>query len=257
MQSFPSHSVHVTVTAQSKSMQIPLQVIIPSHTMKVADTHALIDSRADISCLDYQFACRHCLPLTKLQTPVLIQNADLAENKRGPIWYTCHLFISIKGITHEVTFHVMACGKENLILGLLWLKTINPTIDWQLKTIAIFESTDQSKCLYEFHTHNTFQHNKTPPKSHIPSPPPRETMVHQIMDHHLFSSLRHEGENQFIKRTLDNQAIFCLLQCGNWFIPNHSPIIAKLTTTTELAAVMLGLGKDECRPCRSKGSSCN
>ena len=52
MQSFPSHSVHVTVTAQSKSMRIPLQVIVPSHTMKVVNMHAPIDSGADISCLD-------------------------------------------------------------------------------------------------------------------------------------------------------------------------------------------------------------
>ena len=37
---------------------------------------------------------------------------------------------------------------------------------------------------------------------------------------------------------MDNRAIFQLLQCGNQFIPNHSPIIAKLTTTTELAAAV-------------------
>ena len=49
--------------------------------MKVIDTHALIDSGADISCLDYQFACKHHLPLTKLPEPILIQNADLSENK--------------------------------------------------------------------------------------------------------------------------------------------------------------------------------
>ena len=72
MQSFPSHSVCVTVTAKSKSMQIPLQIIVPSHTMKVVNIHALIDSRADISCLDYQFIRKHHLPLTKLPEPILI-----------------------------------------------------------------------------------------------------------------------------------------------------------------------------------------
>ena len=194
----------VTVTAQSKSMRIPLQVIVPSHTMKVVDTYALIDSRADISCLDYQFARKHSLPLTKLAESILIRNADLSENKQGPILHTCHLFINIEGIAHEVIFHVMACGKENLILGLPWLKTFNPMIDWQLKTIAISESINQSKRLYEFHTHDTLQYDNVPPKSHPSSPPPCETMVHQIMDHHLFSYLRHEGENQFIECALDN-----------------------------------------------------
>ena len=154
----------------------------------------------------------------------------------GPIQHTCNLFVNIKGIAHEVTFHVMACGKENLILGLPWLKTINPTIDWQLQTIAISESTDQSKCLYEFHARDTLRHDNTLPKSHIPSPSPHETMVHRITDHHLFSYLHYEGENQFIEHARDNWAIFCLLWCGNQFIPNHSPIITKLTTATELAA---------------------
>ena len=62
-------------------------------------------------------------------------------------------------------------------------------------------------------------------------------MVQRITDHHLFSYLKHENENQFIEQALDNRAIFCLLRCANQFIPNHSPIITKLTTATELAAV--------------------
>ena len=53
-------------------MRIPLQIIEPTHAMKVIDTHALVDSGADISCLDYQFARKHRLPLTKLSTPILI-----------------------------------------------------------------------------------------------------------------------------------------------------------------------------------------
>ena len=63
-------------------------------------------------------------------------------------------------------------------------------------------------------------------------------MVHQVIDHHLFSYLCHEGENKFLEQALDNRAIFSLLHCGNRFIPNHSPIIAKLTTATELAAAV-------------------
>ena len=33
-------------------MQIPVQLITPSHTMKAVDTQALIDSGASISCID-------------------------------------------------------------------------------------------------------------------------------------------------------------------------------------------------------------
>ena len=228
MQSSPSHNAHVTVQALPKSMQIPLQVIEPSRVMKVVDTHALIDSGADISCLDYQFAKKHCLPSTKLTTPVLIRNADLSENKQGLIKHTCRLFLNIEGLTHDVTFHVISCGKENLILGLPWLRTVNPKIDWHTKTLSISELTDQSKLLYTLHT----RHNQTNHKTLTSLP--QEAMVHRT-DQHLLSYLQHENENQFLERALDNRAIFRLLRCGNRFIPNHSPIITKLTTTIELA----------------------
>ena len=121
MQSSPPYSMHVTIKAQPKLMQIPLQFIVPSHTMKVVDTHTLIDSGADISCINYQFTKKNHLPLTRLATPTLIRNADLSENKQGIIKYAFHLFLNIEGIIHDVTFHVMSCGKENLILGLSWL----------------------------------------------------------------------------------------------------------------------------------------
>ena len=128
----------------------------------------------------------------------------------------------------------MSCGKENLILGLPWLRAINLKIDWHTKTISIPESTDQSKLLYNLYAHDTARHDRTFSKILVPQI--HETMVYQVTDYHLFSYLHYEGENQFLKRALDNWAIFHLLRCGNWFIPNHSPIIAKLTTATELAA---------------------
>ena len=42
----------VTVKSETKSMQIPVQLIVSSHSMKVVDTQALVDSGADISCID-------------------------------------------------------------------------------------------------------------------------------------------------------------------------------------------------------------
>ena len=175
-------------------MRIPLQVLEPTCAMKVVDTHALVDSGADISCLNYQFARKHRLPLTKLPSPVLIRNADLSENKQGPIKHTCCLFLNIGGITHDVTFHVMSCGKENIILGLPSLKAINPMIDWKAKTLSILESTDQSKLLYTLHAQNLQCHNQT-----LPNPPIHETMIYRVTDHHLFSYLGHESENQFLE----------------------------------------------------------
>ena len=129
-------------------MKIPIQVITSDHIMKVIDIHALVDSGADVSCIDHHFTKKHRLPLIKLSQPILIRNADLTENKKGMVQHTYCLFINIKGIAHDITFYVMGYGKENLILGLPWLRNVNPTINWKTKTLSIMESTDQSKDLY-------------------------------------------------------------------------------------------------------------
>ena len=71
MQGPPTSSIHaVTVQSSTPSMQIPIQLIVPSHTMKAIDTHALVDSGADISCIDWDFVKKHQLPTTKLKTPI-------------------------------------------------------------------------------------------------------------------------------------------------------------------------------------------
>ena len=53
----------------------------------------------------------------------------------------------------------MGCGCENVILGLPWLHTTNPTIDWVRQTLTISESCDQSKDLYSAHAADTQRHD--------------------------------------------------------------------------------------------------
>ena len=140
-------------------MQIPIQLIEPSHTLKAIDTHALIDSSASISCLDWGFIRKHSLPTTRLKKPIYARNADNSINSKGVIRFTSTLFLNIKGIARKVTFHIISLGNKNVILGLPWLKDVNPTIDWNQKTLSIDESLDQSKDLYLSHTADSTRHD--------------------------------------------------------------------------------------------------
>ena len=112
-------------------MQIPIQLVVPSHTQKAIDTSDLIDSSAEISCIDQEFVSKYRLPTEKLASPIHAHNANHLYNKNGNITHTCTLYSNIKGIFQKVTFYVMACGRTNVILGLPWLRTTNPTIDWK------------------------------------------------------------------------------------------------------------------------------
>ena len=49
----------------------------------------------------------------------------------------------------------MTCGKENVILGLPWLKKANPFINWTIQTLTFDESIDKLQELYHCHTTDT------------------------------------------------------------------------------------------------------
>ena len=75
----------ITVKSEIRSMQIPIQLIVPLHSMKVVDTRALVNSGADISCINQHFIRKHNLTTMKLPVPIQARNADHSHNKNGDI----------------------------------------------------------------------------------------------------------------------------------------------------------------------------
>ena len=215
-------------------MQIPVQLVVPSHTMKAVETRALIDSGASISCIDWGFVRKQRIPTQRLKTPIQAQNADNSVNSKGVIRFSTTLFLDVGGITRRTTLYVMNLGNENVILGLPWLKDVNPTINWVDRTISIKESLDQSQELFLSFSADTKRH-----ESHFIRPsvkPPRHINVNAIVNQHLFAYNDWETENEYISRAKQNRAIYRIIRCGSRFIPAGSPIIAKLTNATELVA---------------------
>ena len=127
----------------------------------------------------------------------------------------------------------MNLGNENMILGLPWLKELNPTIDWVKKTLSIKESLDQFQELFCSFSVDTKRH-----ESHFVRPSvksPRHVNINAVTNQHLFTYNAWETENEYIGHARQNHAIYRIIRCGSHFIPAGSQIIAKLTTATELA----------------------
>ena len=125
------------------------QLWVPSYKMNTRNgqdvsTRIFIDCRANINCIGHDFAKKHKVNLRKLEKPLPINNMDRTPNKKGWITHIASFFIKIGGIIHKETFHMMKCGKDNLILGLPWLNQISPQIDWKNKHINIHDSTNQT-----------------------------------------------------------------------------------------------------------------
>ena len=206
MQTLPSASCANIFVKSSPTMQIPVQLITPSHMMKAVDTRALIDSGASISCIDWGFVRKHRLPAQCLKTPIQARNADNSVNSKGIIRFTTTLFLDIGGIARRITLYIMNLGNKNVILGLPWLKELNPTIDWAKKTLSIKESLDQSQELFCSFSVDTKRHESCFTRPSIKSP--RHTNVNAIVDQHLFAYNDWETENEYITHTRQNRAIY-------------------------------------------------
>ena len=130
MQKTPENVKSVIVAdKQSKSFCIALSVLKNTFDKDVI-TKALIDSGASINCLDWGFIKKHKIPYYRLPQPIHTRNVDGSDNESGVIKFISTTFIRIKGIIHQVLFHIINCGNENIILGTPWLEEVNPQINW-------------------------------------------------------------------------------------------------------------------------------
>ena len=140
----------------------------------------------------------------------MVHNVDQTVNKTGVIRYTCTLYTNIEGIAQKHLFYVMGCGRENVILGLPWLRTMNPTIDWVRQTLTIPESCDQLKDLYTTHTANFQCHNSFFRK---PLPcTPLHVNVDTVYDSCFYDYLDHNTEDQYLQHSLNNHLINQIIQ---------------------------------------------
>ena len=126
----------------------------------------------------------------------------------------------------------MTCEKENIILGLPWLKKANPTVNWTMQTLAFNKSIDESQEPYQCYTADMTQHS-----FHYWSISwlPEHVNVDMVKEDDLGSSLNQETKFQYICQAFDNCAIHQIIRCGSHFLPNDSLVIACLTIVTKLA----------------------
>ncbi|KAI5115980.1 hypothetical protein M0805_000615 [Coniferiporia weirii] len=112
-------------------MKIPITMTVHNQTVS---TNALIDSGTEGKFIDAKFVIKNHIPTRPLMHPIQVQN--------------------ISGQSLTTTFLVTSLGKEDVILGLPWLKCHNPTIDWTAGTISINKVTTTTTLTQE-HTKPT------------------------------------------------------------------------------------------------------
>ncbi|KIN98978.1 hypothetical protein M404DRAFT_30941 [Pisolithus tinctorius Marx 270] len=194
------------------TMQIPISLYTSETTSKVVNTTALVDSGAEISCIDWGF---------RLAKPILAKNADGTQNSKGRILFSTTLYFKVEGLVHQSFFHVINCGTENVILGLPWLQENNPVVDWRMGTLSINKKTDRSKELKR----NVFSVAVEKPTMNLVSPVEKKG-INKFMDYE-------EPEDETIRAHF-MMSVGKLVEEAKKVNPNNS-LLRKITTATELA----------------------
>ena len=101
------------------------------------ETLALLDSGASACFLDEEFAKRHNIPLVQKAKPIHVEVIDGRPLLSGSVTHESKpIEVAFKGHNSHIVFNIIRTPSNPIILGLSWLETHNPSIDWRLRKMT-------------------------------------------------------------------------------------------------------------------------
>ncbi|QRW20575.1 Retrotransposable element Tf2 protein [Rhizoctonia solani] len=99
----------------------------------------LIDSGATSNFISPSIVEKYKIPKTQLKNPQVVRMLDGTISQTGRIWHQVHLTVLANGHPHSIPFLVCPIGNTPAILGMTWLTTEAPLINWQQGLITFPE----------------------------------------------------------------------------------------------------------------------
>ncbi|KAF8234189.1 hypothetical protein L208DRAFT_1090479, partial [Tricholoma matsutake] len=118
-----------STTMNRQSMHLSIQVAESDNGKDVA-TNALLDSGVGGVFIDSIFIKREGIKTYPLGYTIWATNVDGTLNKQGAITRYMKGRLHINGWSYPMEYLVAGLGKESVILGLSWLREVNPIINW-------------------------------------------------------------------------------------------------------------------------------
>ena len=97
----------------------------------------MVDSGATGRFLDKPFVEKHRITAFPLRHPIQLLNIDGSPNQAGSVTHFARQELTVDGHTEWTDFLIADLGGEDIILGLPWLRKLNPTINWRKGTLHI------------------------------------------------------------------------------------------------------------------------
>jgi hypothetical protein len=111
-----------------QSMLLPVAIGMKKQTV---ETQALLDCGASSEFMDSEFVKLHDILLIKLRKPWITRNTDGTLNEQGVVTHKAVINLGINRKEEPTSFFIAGLGKDNVILGLTWLRKHNPIINWK------------------------------------------------------------------------------------------------------------------------------
>ena len=92
---------------------------------------AMIDSGATGVFISAAFVRRNNVVTKPLKHPIVLYNIDGTLNKAGTITHVARLRLQVGSFDELVEFLVTNISTEDVILGIPWLREVNPQINWR------------------------------------------------------------------------------------------------------------------------------
>jgi predicted aspartyl protease len=117
-------------------MHVPITLAGLNRKMTVA---AMIDSGASTLFISQKLVKTHEIRTRRLEQPIQLLNIDGTPNRAGQITHVAPLQMTIGTVTEHWEFVVTDLGPEDVVLGIEWLKKMNPCVNWKEGTVEMEE----------------------------------------------------------------------------------------------------------------------
>ena len=131
----PSRYV-VASTPGGKSFVLSVE-IQTTDTGKHVQIVALLDCGATGLFISADLVREKGFTTRKLQRPIPVYNVDGSPNEAGSITEVVDLVLRFKDHSERALFAVTNLGKQDIILGLPWLREHNPEVDWKTGDVTM------------------------------------------------------------------------------------------------------------------------
>jgi hypothetical protein len=138
----------IATTPSTKSLRLKVQ-LQATDTGEVHGVEGLLDCGADGEFLDTEFVRANNITTRALSQPIPVNNVDGTPNEHGPISEVATLVLRYKGHSERVVFAVTRLGKEDMILGLPWLRAHNPEVDWVTGEVKMSRCPEKCRRCFE------------------------------------------------------------------------------------------------------------